>query len=52
VGAAGVVGHQVQEDGDAALAGLRDQLVHVGKGAEIRVHAQVVGDVVSPVRIG
>src|SRR5262249_1036209 len=51
MGAAGVVGHQVEHDADAALAGFGDELVHVGEGAQVRVYTQVVADVVAPVLV-
>jgi len=51
MGAAGVVGHQVEHDADAALAGLGDELVHVGEGAQVRVHAEIVADVIAPVLV-
>ena len=52
VGAAGVVGHQVQQHAHAPPARLRHQLVKVVHGAELGVDGQVVRDVVAPVVIG
>ena len=52
VGAAGVVGHQVQQYPHAPLARLRHQLVKVVHGAELGMDGQVVRDVVAPVVIG
>ena len=52
MGVAGVVGHQVEHDLDAALPGLGDELVHVGERAKFRVDRDVVADVVTPVLVG
>ena len=51
VRAAGVVRHQVEQHPQAPLGRLGDQPVQVGQGAELRVDAQVVRDVVAPVLV-
>ncbi len=51
MGRACVVGHQVEQHPQAAFPRLGDQPVHLVHGAELGMHAQVVGDVVAPVLI-
>ncbi len=52
VGVAGMIGHQVDEDPQAPLAGGGDQGVEVVEGAEAGIDIAVVGDVVAPVGHG
>ena len=47
-----VVGHEIDDDPDAARVRLREHLVEVGKGAEDRVDVAVVGDVVASILLG
>ena len=49
---AGVVGHPVDDDPEAAVVGLGDQAVEVGEGAEQRVDVAVVGHVVAEIGHG
>ena len=49
---AGVVGDEVEQDADAARAGLGDELVEVLERPQVRVDALVVRDVVAPVVVG
>ena len=48
----GVVQHQIQNDGDAALFGFPDQLFHIGHIAEHGINGTVVGNVVAVVHLG
>src|SRR5207237_2881730 len=48
---AGVIGHDVEHDLDAALGGLRDQFIRGPQVAELRLDIAVVRDVVTHVRI-
>ena len=52
VGARGVVGDEVQHDGDASLRRLGYKAVEVGQSAKVRVDAVVVRHVVAPVFVG
>ena len=49
VAVARVVGDEVEQDADPALAGRGDQRVEVLERAEVRVHGRVIADVVAPV---
>jgi hypothetical protein len=50
--AAGVVGDQIQQHADVAVACLGDEAVQIGESAEIGVDVAVVADVIAPVAVG
>ena len=50
--AAGVIGHQVGDDADAAVARFVSQPIECRQVAEERIHVAVVGYVVAPVIAG
>ena len=45
----GVIGHEVQNELQAAAVSLRQRVIEVAKGAEQRVHVHVIRDVVAKV---
>jgi hypothetical protein len=48
---AGVVGHQVEDDTNAAIGCVSDELVEVVEASQVRIDVLVVGDVVAPVGV-
>src|SRR5438132_12471470 len=41
----------IEQHADVTTFGLDEQLLHVSEGAEVRMHVEVVGDVVAPIRV-
>src|SRR5438132_8247701 len=41
----------IEQHADVTAFGLDEQLLHVSEGAEVRMHVEVVGYVVAPIRV-